>query len=119
MKNPQAYTKPTDTRDLRENGRVILAWGESTGHHHAVTYAQEALALPPLEYFEELDGRRVLLVAAPCLLPHQEHAPIALNPAAPQMFRQGDVYGLPLGIGAWEIRRQSEFDAGLVRSVAD
>lgn len=95
-------------RDLREQGRIILAHGEVTGHCHEVVDA-ETCALPPAQFFEEPDGRRVLLVERPCLLRHQEHAPIALDPAKPVQWRQGDVLGQPIGPGTWAIVRQQEW----------
>ncbi len=121
----RTYKKPAQTTDLRTNGRVILAEGEVTGHHHAVVDAAADIQdpvdvnIPAAEFFEEPDGRRVLLVTRPCLLTHQEHAPIALDPAKPAQWRQGDVYGLPIGAGAWEIRRQREFSPEAIRQVAD
>lgn len=105
-------------KDLREHGRIILAHGEVTGHAHEVV-SETAAGIPSAEFFEEPDGRRILLVLAPCVLRHQEHAPIALDPEVPQQWRQGDVYGLPLGNGAWEIRRQREYSPEAIRNVAD
>lgn len=59
------FKKPTDVKDLRENGRIILAHGEVTGHCHEITADNGAeIVIPAAEYFEELDGRRVLLVRA-------------------------------------------------------
>lgn len=110
-----------EAKDLRENGRVILAHGEVTGHCHEV-FAQPfdgVEELPPFDYFEEPSGRRVLLVNRPCELRHQEHAPIALDPSSPQQFRQGDVLGNPIGPGAWEIVRQREYTPSEIRQVAD
>ena len=106
-----------DRTDLREAGRIILAHGEVTGHCHEVVAAEPAIE--PAQYFEEPDGRRVLLVLAPCELRHQEHAPIRLDPAQPIQWRQGDVYGIPIGGGAWEIRRQREYTPASIRMVAD
>lgn len=136
--------KSEQAKDLREHGRVILAHGEVTGHSHQVvgghllteglvgpdgrpviTYEDPSdldpaeREIPASDFFEEPDGRRVLLCHRACLLMHQEHAPIALNPANPQAFRQGDVFGLPIGDGAWEIRRQAEHTPEAIRSVAD
>lgn len=113
------YVKPETTRDLREQGRIILAHGELTGHAHQVCATETETGLPVAEFFEEPDGRRVLLALGPCVLRHQEHAPIALDPLAPIQFRQGDVYGLPIGRGAWEIRRQVEYSPEAIRQVAD
>lgn len=115
------YQKANNTKDLRELGRVILAHGEVTGHAHEVIVADETtdVDLPAAEFFEEPDGRRVLLVTRPCVLRHEEHGAIALNPAVPEMVRQGDVLLLPIGCGAWEVKRQREYSPEKVRNVAD
>lgn len=129
------YRKPIGTKDLSESGRIILAHGEQTGHHHEVldmcklavkemsAYLPEGYQpcsdLPAAQFFEEPDGRRVLLCLAPCVLQHEEHARIALDPTTPTMVRQGDVLLLPIGEGAWELRRQSDYTPAAIRSVAD
>ena len=113
------YRKPAATKDLKEQGRVILAHGEVTGHAHQVCADTETDALPDAEYFEEPDGRRVLLVLRPCVLRHQEHGPIALDPANPVLFRQGDVLLKPIGAGAWEVVRQQEYAPEAINQVAD
>lgn len=113
------YTRPTTTRDLREAGRIILAHGEVTGHHHSVYADVDTDLLPDAEYFEEPDGRRVLLVRTPCVLRHQEHAPIALDPARPEQVRQGDVLLQPIGRGAWAVVRQVELMGDAWRPVLD
>ena len=107
-------------KDLRENGRIILAHGEVTGHCHEVLAAEETVTVPPAQFFEEPDGRRMLLVLEPCVLRHQEHAPIALDPARQVQARQGDVLLTPAGAGAWIVTRQREWDGPSVwRQVAD
>lgn len=118
------YMKSAGARDLREHGRVILAHGEVTGHAHevidpSVRLDPAELDIPAADFFEEPDGRRVLLVNRPCVLRHDEHGRIALDPAAPQQFRQGDVFGTPIGPGAWEIKRQREYSPEEIRNVAD
>lgn len=118
------YRKPTNAKDLKDQGRAILAWGEVTGHHHEVVDAAATLDsaeidIPACDFFEEPDGRRVLLAHRSCFLRHQEHAPIALDPSNPQQVRQGDVLLDPIGDGAWEVIRQREYDPSEVRQVAD
>jgi hypothetical protein len=116
------YSRPTTTRDLKTRGRVILAEGEVTGHVHEVvdTAAPDREpTLPAADFFEEPDGRRVLLVTRPCLLTHQEHAPIALDPAHPVQVRQGDVLLQPISEGAWAVIRQREYEPAGIRNVAD
>ena len=116
--------KSATAKDLKENGLIILAHGEVTGHSHQVMDACEQLdpaelAIPAADFFEEPDGRRILLVNRPCVLRHQEHGPIALDPAHPTQVRQGDVLLNPIGDGAWEVIRQREFDPSEVRQIAD
>lgn len=115
----KAYRKPTDTKDLREQGRITLAHGEVTGHHHTIYADTETDLIPDAEYFEEPDGRRVLLVTKPCVLRHQEHAPITLDPANPIQARQGDVLLTPIGTGAWKVTRQREYSPEAIRNVMD
>lgn len=117
----KTFTIAAGARDVREQGRVILAHGEVTGHCHEVV-AVEPLGiaeLPAAQFFEEPDGRRVLLVTRPCQLVHAEHGAIALDPLAPVQVRQGDVFLHPIGTGAWEVRRQREYSPAAIRTVAD
>lgn len=115
------YVKPASVKDLREDGRVILAHGEVTGHSHQVIAADPdtELGVPPAQYFEEPSGRRVLFAIGPCALRHDEHGLIHLDPAKPTQARQGDVLLNPIGIGAWEVIRQKEYAPEAIRSVAD
>lgn len=108
-------------KDLIENGRIVLAWGESTGHCHEVVAATDTAGeMPPAQYFEEPDGRRVLLALGPCVLRHQEHGLIALDPQRPVQVRQGDVLLTPMGDGAWSVTRQREWSGpDAWRQVAD
>lgn len=70
----------------RDNGRVILAYGEVTGHAHALYGNRVAL------FRDDSIGRTFLKVEEPDTLKHEEHAPI----------------DLPEGI--YEIRQQREYD---------
>jgi hypothetical protein len=106
-----------DRKDLRDNGRIILAHGEVTGHCHEIVGTD--VELPDAEFFEEPDGRRVLLALKPCVLRHQEHAPIHLDPDHLIQARQGDVLLTPLGPGAWVVTRQREYSPEAIRQVAD
>lgn len=87
-------------RNLSEQGRVILAHGEVTGHCHEVM-ATDAVQLPPSMLFEQPDGRRFLFVDRPCDLTHQEHGKIALD------------------VGSYEVVRQREYSPEAIRNVAD
>ena len=77
-------------------GRIVLAYGEVTGHAHAL---DDALS----ELFEEQGGRLYLRVAAdaPAALRHEEHAALTLPP------------------GLYEIRHQREYSPEAVRRVSD
>lgn len=130
----QQYVKPASVTDLREHGRIVLAHGEVTGHSHTVYADAETDLIPDAEYFQEPDGRQVLLARKSCMLRHQEHGAIELVPedaargargecdAAGRLlgqYRQGDVFCQPIGWGAWAIIRQSEYVRGELRRVAD
>lgn len=102
-----------------DRGRVILAYGEVTGHAHEVVEAVHAAAresasavayqahestetaMPPAQLFEEPDGTRYLFVDRACLLTHQEHGTIALAP------------------GCYKVTRQREYSPEEIRNVAD
>lgn len=107
-------------KDLRENGRIILAWGEVTNHHHEVLTEAGAVPGIGLAQFFEVDGQRELVLLGPCVLTHQEHGRIALDPARPVQVRQGDVLLSPLGDGVWRVTQQQEqYQPNEWRSVAD
>lgn len=80
------------TSRKRENGRVILAHGEVTGHAHAVT--------GPAELFDA-DRQTFLRVGENAAVVHEEHATIALPP------------------GDYRIKRQCEYTPAEIRRVAD
>ena len=111
------YQVSKDAKDAREQGRIILAHGEVTGHCHEIV--SETGTIPPAQFFEEPGGRRVLLATERCLLRHDEHDLIVLDPAAPAQIRQGDVLLNPIGAGAWEVIRQREYSPEAIRQVAD
>lgn len=114
------YVRHAEAKDARHEGRIILAFGEVTGHCHEVLALDADVSdLPAAEFFEEPDGRRVLLVLRPCALRHQEHAPLPLDPAHMIQARQGDVLLNPIGPGAWQVIRQVEYTPTAVVTVAD
>lgn len=95
--------------DIREHGRIILAFGEVTGHCHEILTAEADVPTLDQAQFYELDGVRELLILAPCLLRHEEHAPIALFPNRQEQYRQGDVLLCPTGPGTWRVTTQREW----------
>lgn len=65
----------------REQGRIILAHGEATGHAHAIADPDAALV-------RSSDGRTFLRLDAPATVRHEEHAPIRLEPGTYEVIRQ-------------------------------
>jgi hypothetical protein len=78
----------------RENGQVVLAHGEATGHAHAIGEAGCAL-------FDVNDLLYLNIETENCVLSHEEHAPI------------------PLPVGVYRVVRQREYTPLEVRYVAD
>lgn len=64
-----------------DNNRVILAYGEVTGHAHALSTATAML-------YEHSSGDRFLQVTQPSALVHEEHSPIDLAPGCYKVIRQ-------------------------------
>jgi hypothetical protein len=84
---------PRDAQSTANNGSVVLARGEVTGHAHAITSLACALFL--------YGNRRFLQVNEESILTHQEHGPITI-PA-----------------GNFEVIIQREYTPEEIRNVAD
>ena len=85
---------PAGRRVEAEHGRLILARGEVTGHHHSVAVADAELV-------DTAEGVFLRIMAATPLV-HQEHGAITLEP------------------GDYRVTRQREYQPGeLPRQVAD
>lgn len=87
---------PQDCKPVkRDNGQVILAYGEVTGHCHAIAEPNVALM--------EREGTMYLSVTAPkgAKLTHQEHTTTTIPP------------------GTYTVKRQREYARGEVRQVLD
>ena len=82
------------TKQKPENGRIILAHGEATGHHHS-------LKADAADWWKDADGSQFLTVKTATAVVHQEHAPIALAP------------------GRYRVVRQREYSPSEIRNVAD
>lgn len=80
----------------RENGRVVLAHGEVTGHSHALV--QSAVKLYEVEKTVRMT---ILIVPTTARVYHEEHSAITLRP------------------GAYEVIRQVEYTPNEIRTVAD
>lgn len=81
----------------RDNGRVILAYGEVTGHAHAIKDTRAALFRDPklAAIFMHVSGD------APVALKHDEHSEIMIPP------------------GSYRVTRQREYSPQEIRTVAD
>lgn len=116
---PTTKTPSAAAKRITDQGRVILAYGEVTGHYHEVIasparecasdvlYQANAAAadhdpVAPCELFEEPDGTRILVLSRPASLKHDEHSPAALD-----------------GAVNFEVIRQCEWSLDDVRQVAD
>lgn len=86
---------PEGRRTKPERGRLILAYGEVTGHHHSVAVQDAELIVT--------DAEAVFLrIMTTTPLEHQEHGAITLPP------------------GDYQVTRQREYQPGeLPRQVAD
>lgn len=84
-------------RLAREQGRVVLAHGEVTGHHHSLI--EEHVDL--FETAEEAGVTFLEVREAMAALTHQEHATIQLPP------------------GNYRVTRQREYSPEAIRRVAD
>ena len=78
----------------RENGAVVLAHGEATGHTHAVRAKNATLYSANAERFLRVTKRSVALL-------HEEHSPITIAP------------------GVYKVIRQREYSPEEIRNVAD
>ena len=88
---------PVDIKD----GKIILASGEATGHHHRIEFAFDAPDHPKL-YRDIQTGAQILEVGGgSAALLHEEHDPITLRP------------------GRYLQLVQVEDDGEMVRQVAD
>lgn len=90
----KAEAKPEGLKPVKaKNGRLILAEGEATGHHHSV-------GADVAELFQ--DGSKLFMeVKDTTTVTHQEHGAIEIAP------------------GMYWVVRQREYDAGEVRKVRD
>ena len=88
----------TATDAQPENGRLIVARGEATGHHHSFPWQRGAVL------FRDDGaggGAQYVRVDQPVALEHQEHTALTLPP------------------GNYAVRIQRTMSSGLVRRVAD
>jgi len=82
------------TKQEPENGRIVLAHGEVTGHSHT-------LDIDAADWWKDDKGGQYLDVVSPTEVVHQEHGAIALTP------------------GIYRVLRQREYSPEAIRNVAD
>jgi hypothetical protein len=66
-------TLPKDVKKQNSKGKIILALGEATGHHHSIEVTEAT------ESFVDAAGLLFLNLKEDTVLTHQEHAPIEIN----------------------------------------
>lgn len=71
------------TKIKPDNGRLILAYGEVTGHAHAIRADKRARML-------KYEKQEFLIVEGETDLVHQEHGTIALAPGSYEVIHQVD-----------------------------
>jgi hypothetical protein len=81
------------TSIARDKGRVVVAYGEVTGHAHA-TSAKEVQQI-------EIDAILWLVAPDEFVIEHEEHAPLTLDS------------------GVWEVVYQAEYTPQAIRRVLD
>ena len=81
----------------RDNGRVVLAYGEVTGHAHAIVEAEATL----FSLLDDTQEQLYLEADGTVHLRHEEHAPITIPP------------------GRYRITHQREYQPDSIRRVAD
>lgn len=75
---------PADAKDITPQGRIVLAYGEVTGHAHAIE--NEAGAQKAKLW--DAGAERFLQVMEQTALRHEEHSEITLQPGNYQVIRQ-------------------------------
>lgn len=89
---------PTDAKPVqRERGRVVLAYGEVTGHAHVIEDEDVELFTTTADAVD----RWLRVGPKGATLTHDEHGPIVLAP------------------GAYKVRIQREYSPEAIRNVAD
>jgi hypothetical protein len=78
----QSWPLPRDAA-----GRLVLAFGEATGHAHAISAPDAELLTDRAEV-----DRRFVRLASEAILTHEEHDPIVLPAGAYQVVRQREYH---------------------------
>lgn len=87
---------PDGVKHQKVKGEIVLAYGEATGHHHAIKKGKVKLYRDP-----QTQASYVEVAEAMAALTHEEHAPILLEP------------------GIYRVGIQKEYSPAEIRNVAD
>lgn len=91
-------TIPSNAVKQKVAGRIILAHGEVTGHHHSI----EVDDADPADWWKSADGsEQFVCLSKAGQVVHQEHGAVDLAP------------------GNYRVRRQREYSPEAIRNVAD
>lgn len=86
---------PADVKPVkRDAGRIVLAYGEVTGHAHAITATR-------VKFLEAPDGARFLSSDTAFTVAHEEHAAVKVS------------------AGTFRVIRQREYAPDRIRTIAD
>jgi len=64
---------PAGAKRQENKGKIILAWGEATGHHHSIEVTEAT------ESFVDEAGMLYLALKEDTVLTHQEHSEIGIS----------------------------------------
>ena len=92
---------PAGAKDVTAEDRIVLAYGEATGHAHAIYEPQTETKPQGKARLWDAGAERYLQVIEKTSLNHEEHAPIVLEP------------------GIYRVGQQREYSPEEIRHVAD
>lgn len=78
---PAGVIPGTATKGQREQGQIVLAWGEITGHKHAIED-------PSVQLLEHEGTRYIRVPHEGAKLKHEEHGTIAVAPGDYRVIQQ-------------------------------
>lgn len=78
---------PKTAKHVKVEGEIVLAYGEATGHHHAIRNGNATLYRDP-----KTQASYVEIAESLALLEHEEHAPITLEPGIYSVFLQREYH---------------------------
>lgn len=97
----QVSALPQGAKDTTPDDRIVLAYGEATGHAHAIHEPITKRAPKGKARLWDAGAERFLQVVAQTALKHEEHSAITLPP------------------GVYKVVQQREYSPEEIRTVAD